>query len=385
MTTELLFETYVNELYEGVNFDSFKEVFKRTELQLLNNFIALGTFGSLITLFYPIVNNLISNSILKVDVTPTNVVLATVGAFSILIDKDRDKLGWIYKHLKETSWRKVIKELVSAFKNIVNIFKLVAKEFGKVIGGFADMAAYLLLTAPFLKALLDYIQLNKLNSNDFEGMALSIGGGIVLIGGKNVVEVLIKDIKKKNSNLEIGRNMSENLNEKFNWTGLSVWVTLIGMIVLSGMFHEVRDWVTKTPINLWVEQFLVLFAFAYRNEIMGFMRSHKTAIKDELGERIDEVETFEKKSLNEGLFSFITTVWNKLKRLNILMNGTMYGIYKKIESNNNIRGYVGQIISSNSSYQREGFYSMIAREIDNILTEEEKKEFMKLKQYSLFR
>src|SRR5574343_300946 len=355
-------------LNEGVITNSLKDILHKTELTILEKFIAVGTFGSLITLFLPVTNELIKNSRFSIELSLTNIVLATIGAFTVLIDKDRHELSIIWKKLKEESWKQIVNELVSVFKNIGLLFKNILNEFGKVISSFTDMASYLFLTTPFLNILLEFIKTNKVSFSDITGMSMSIGAGVILIAGKNVVEYIMKKLEEQN----IKESFSGDLNEKFNWFGLGVWTTFVSMIILSGIFHEVKDFfTTHGGIQTNLEMFIVLLCIAYRNEIKNFLLSNKGNIQKELGERIDENETF---PVNEGLFSYISSVWNKLKRMNVMLNSSTFGIFKKLESNNNLKTYVSQIISSNSSSQRMGYYNMISNEIDRVLTPDEKIE-----------
>lgn len=174
----------------------------------------------------------------------------------------------------------------------------------------------------------------------------------------------------------------ESLNEKFNWAGLTVFASFIGLIILSGMFQEVRDYVMAPGriLNL-VEAFIVLVTLTHKNEIKSFIDRHRSDIKSELGINLSESE----KKLNEGFFDFIPNAWRKIKGLNILLNSTNSEIFRKVSSNQNIRGYLSQIISSNSSYQRMSFYNMIELELNRILDDSEKRELSKLKSYSFFR
>ena len=193
---EILLSNYIDSVYEGINLDSFKDVFKKIGKEISSNFKFVSTFGMVITLFFPLVDNLMRNMTVKVEITPQNIVLATIGAVAILLDSNKDKLKWILQQLKEKEWETIINDLVSVLKNIKELFSIIAKQLGKVIKSFASMLSYTLLFVPFLKAVLDYVQNHKLEISDLSGMALSVGSGVALIAGQNILEYLINELSR---------------------------------------------------------------------------------------------------------------------------------------------------------------------------------------------
>ena len=199
---DILLESYIEEIYEGLSLEGFKDVFKKVGSELSTNFKFISTFGVVITLFFPLVDGFLKNMSLNLDLNPTNIVLATIGAISILIDNNKNKLKWVLGKLEDKQWEMVIHDMVKAFSNIKELFATIAKQLGKVIKSFADMLSYTFLFVPFLKLLLDFVQTHKINTNDLGGMALSVGTGVAIIAGKDILEWLTNELSK-NKKLKI--------------------------------------------------------------------------------------------------------------------------------------------------------------------------------------
>ncbi len=200
---DFLLESYIQEVYEGIDLSAFKDVFKKIGKEISTHFKFIGTFGMVITLFFPLVDNLMKHMTVQVEISPTTIVLATIGAVSILIDNNKDKLKWVLKELGDKEWDGIIAELANALGNIKHLFSTIAFQLGKVVKSFADMLAYTMLFVPFLKALLDFVQTNKIDPSDLSGMALSAGTGIAIVAGKNIIEWLINQIAMKNKKLKL--------------------------------------------------------------------------------------------------------------------------------------------------------------------------------------
>jgi len=197
-----LSESYIDEMYEGKILDAFKSVYSKMVTELKMDFKFIGTFGMVITLFFPVVENLITNMKLQVDLNPTNVILATIGALAVLIPNNSSKLKMIYSKLKDKKWKGLIDMIVQSFKNIFGLFKFMAGELGKVVRSFADMLSYTLLFVPFLRVVFEYINTNNIIPKDLGGLLLSIGAGIAIIAGKNIMDVFKEAITKKNPKLK---------------------------------------------------------------------------------------------------------------------------------------------------------------------------------------
>ena len=124
---EILLEKYIEEIYEGFNFEPFKKIVKNLGKELITNFKFIGTFGAAITLFYPIVENILKNSNVSVEINSTNIVLATIAAISMILDHNSNKIDWALKNLKDMRWKEIIENLSKAFLNIKELLNMPIK------------------------------------------------------------------------------------------------------------------------------------------------------------------------------------------------------------------------------------------------------------------
>jgi len=198
---DFLVEQYIQEIYEGFNFEPFKKVIKDLGKDLVSNFKFIGTFGAAITLFYPIVEIFLKTSNFSVEVNTTNIVLATIAAISMLIDRNQNKIKWVLSKLKDRKWQEIIDKLVNAFKNLKDLFSLIVVETGKIIRNFSDMLAYTFMLVPFMKAVFKFIQTNGVGLNDISDIAIGFGVGTAIISGKHLIDWIVKEMTRKNKNL----------------------------------------------------------------------------------------------------------------------------------------------------------------------------------------
>jgi hypothetical protein len=151
------------------------------------------TFGTGIQAFYPIVNKLMENmKIGSIDLTTDKVVLLTICAFTVVYleekkfksGKEQDILTKDSKSMLEELkmmgiGNGIVKRLVKVFKSIMNIFSLIGKHTGSIIGGFIDMFAYTAILIPILNGIAYLTGKYDLNIDsfieNFAGLAMGIG------------------------------------------------------------------------------------------------------------------------------------------------------------------------------------------------------------------
>lgn len=193
---------YIENIYEGKISDGFKTAFSNITKDVKANFKFIGTFGMVIALFFPLADNLITNLKFDIELTPTNIVLATIGALGTIIMNNSSKIKTVMALLKDKKWEIVIEKLAGAFNGLFAIFKFLADQAGVVIRYFADMMGYTLMLVPFLRVILEFTEKNTLKPDHLEGLILSAGSGLAVIAGKNIYDVLKTEIMKKNSKIK---------------------------------------------------------------------------------------------------------------------------------------------------------------------------------------
>lgn len=187
------------------NKPNYKEIQKKVISDLNLNLSFVGTFGVGLSAFYPIVDKLINNAQVNIDMTAEKVVLLTIAAVSIVyLEEKKTKMS----EKKEESLRKdcksmleelkmsgigngIVKKMVNAFKSIKNIFSLIGKHVGAIVGGFMDMFAYTSLFIPILNGILFVVGKYDLNldtiSQNFMGLAMGVG---TLIAKHGIAEII---------------------------------------------------------------------------------------------------------------------------------------------------------------------------------------------------
>ena len=137
---------------ESKNRTDYKEIQSKVVSDLNLNISFVATFGSALTTFYPIVDNLIKNTQINIDMTPEKVVLLTIAAISIIYleekkDREEGKLRKDCKSMLEELKMSgigngIVKKMVDGLKSIRNIFTLIGKHVGVVATKFMDMFSY---------------------------------------------------------------------------------------------------------------------------------------------------------------------------------------------------------------------------------------------------
>jgi hypothetical protein len=183
-------------------------ILKRIISDLKLNFNLVGIFGSGIGAFYPIVQSLMHG--LSVDLNSEVVVLATICASTIIyleekkitdFEKQRKLVKDSKTMLEELKLRGVgngiVKKIIRAFYSIKNIFYIIARHLGAVVGGFIDMLSYTSILIPIMNGvyfIVDKYDLTLDNLIDnFTGLSIGIG----TIVAKHAIIDIVDKIKTK--------------------------------------------------------------------------------------------------------------------------------------------------------------------------------------------
>jgi hypothetical protein len=185
------------QLYEKLDFKVIKNVIKSTILDLKINLKFVGTFGTLLTVFIPIVTKVMETEKFSFEISVSNVILLSIGALIMLIDNSKEDLQKIVNKFEDNSIITIIEKIANIFKNLKQLFIIIAKEFGKVVKSLSDMAAYAFISVPMLKLFLDFVQENNIRFDDLQKMTVTAGTGIAILAGKNIFEYLITGLYKK--------------------------------------------------------------------------------------------------------------------------------------------------------------------------------------------
>lgn len=184
---------------------SFQKVAKKVIFDLKLNISLVATFGAGIGALYPVVQGLMENMNMdSFNLNTESVVLLTLAAVSIVyleekkcktpeeeaeLTKDSKS---ILEELKMRGFGNgIVKKLIQGLKSIKNIFSIIGKHVGAVIGGVIDMFAYTSLLIPLLNGVMAVIHRYNLNletlPQNFLGLAVGIG---TIIAKHGIVEII---------------------------------------------------------------------------------------------------------------------------------------------------------------------------------------------------
>lgn len=210
---EQLAEEFFNSFDELViesDDSNWKKISNKIISDLKLNMRFVGTFGTGITAFYPIVDAIMKNTPISIEKTDEIVVMMTITAFTILYleekkFKDSEEEETLIKEskslLEELKLRGVgngvVKKLIKSFKSIKNIFYIISKRLGAIVDGFIDMFAYTSLLVPIMNGILFLIHKYELNLDTMieNFIGLSVGVGTIIT--KHVLVDLLKKLKDK--------------------------------------------------------------------------------------------------------------------------------------------------------------------------------------------
>jgi len=203
------FDMPIKESSGGVRKTSYKRIQSKTMKDLRLNTRLISTFGTGMTAFYPIVDNLMKN-MGSVEMDASKVVLLTICAFSIIYIeekkfKDSEEEDLLTKDSKSMLeelkmmgiGEGIVKNVMKAFQSIKGIFQLIAKHIGTVVGGFIDMFAYTTILIPVLNGISYIIGKYDMNLTTFLTNFLGLSMGIATIATKHGIVELVKKLKRR--------------------------------------------------------------------------------------------------------------------------------------------------------------------------------------------
>ncbi len=209
--SEYFIESLQSIITESESTSKYKDIEKKVIKDLKLNLSIVGTFGAGISVMYPIVEKLVSNMEINIDITPSKIVLLTLAAFSIIyleekkskLDSDKEAVlrkdcQSMLEELKMSGiGNGIVKKLIDGFKSIKNIFSLIGKHAGAIVGGFIDMFAYASLAMPILNGVLVIVGKYDLTLDSLPGNFLGLATGVGTIIAKHGISDILNRMKGK--------------------------------------------------------------------------------------------------------------------------------------------------------------------------------------------
>lgn len=185
--------------------NSYEKVAKKVISDLKLNLSLVATFGAGIGALYPVVESVMTNmSYDSFNLTPESVVLLTLAAVTItyleekkfksaeeeaILTKDSKSM---LEELKMRGFGNgIVKKLMKSLESIKNIFYIIGKHLGAVVGSIVDMFAYTSLLIPIMNGVMSVIHKYDLNletlPQNFLGLAMGVG---TIIAKHGIVEII---------------------------------------------------------------------------------------------------------------------------------------------------------------------------------------------------
>jgi len=190
---------------------SFKRVAKKVLSDLKLNTSLVLTFGAGIGAFYPVVESLMKNmGIDSFNLPEESIVLLTICALTIIyleekkfksskeeVQLTKDSKSMLEELKLRGFGNGIVKKLIQGLKSIKNIFSIIGKHLGAVVGGVIDMFAYTSLLIPILNGVMAVIHKYNLNMESLTQNFLGLATGVGTIIAKHGIVEIISRLKSK--------------------------------------------------------------------------------------------------------------------------------------------------------------------------------------------
>ncbi len=213
---DLMTQDFINSfdkmLIESSDANTYKSVEKKVVSDLKLNAKLVSTFGAGIGGLYPIIHDLMTNtmSLQSVEITPETIVLLTMASVAIIYIeekkfKDEKEEQILIKDskslLEELKMRGVgngiVKKVMKSIASIKNIFSLIGRHLGAVVENIIDMFAYTSLLIPIMNGVLYIVGKYELNIDTICENFLGLAMGIGTIIAKHGILAIVNRIKDR--------------------------------------------------------------------------------------------------------------------------------------------------------------------------------------------
>ena len=209
-TLEDLIPNYENE--DDIDLQAvtpFKRIEKKVLSDLKLDTKLVFTFGAGIGALYPVVQKMMENlSISGVEMTRETSVLLTIACVTIVYleekkfktPEEEDKLTKDSKSMLEELRMRgigdgIVKKVIKSIESIKNVFSVIAKHVGAMVGGVIDMFGYTAILIPIMNAILWIIGKYEMSVDAVIQNFFSIGMGVASRIAKHGLVELINKLK----------------------------------------------------------------------------------------------------------------------------------------------------------------------------------------------
>ena len=209
-TLEDLIPNYENEDESDLQAATpFKRIEKKVLSDLKLDTKLVFTFGAGIGAFYPVVQKMMENlSISGVEMTQETSVLLTIACITIVYleekkfktPEEEDKLTKDSKSMLEELRMRgigdgIVKKVIKSIESIKNVFSVIAKHVGAMVGSVIDMFGYTAILIPIMNAIFWIIGKYEMSVDAVIQNFFSIGMGVASRIAKHGLVELINKLK----------------------------------------------------------------------------------------------------------------------------------------------------------------------------------------------
>ena len=190
--------------------DNYKSIFRKFIKDLKLNFALIGTFGMGIGTFIPIVDKLMRNMNISTELNTEKIVLLTICSLTIIYLEEKkfkdekeeqnliDDSKSMLEELKMMGLGNgIVKIVIKALSSIKNIFNIIGKHVGAVVGGIIDMFAYTALLLPVLNGIQYIIGKYDLTPETLAQNLIGLAAGMGTIIAKHGIVYILNKLKGK--------------------------------------------------------------------------------------------------------------------------------------------------------------------------------------------
>lgn len=196
------------------NSTPYKRIEKKVLSDLKLDTKLVFTFGAGIGAIYPVIQNMMQNlSLSGVEMTQETTVLLTIACITIVYleekkfktPEEEEKLTKDSKSMLEELRMRgigdgIVKKVMKSIESIKNVFAVVAKHLGAMVGGVIDMFGYTAILIPIMNAILWIIGKYEMSVDAVIQNFFSLGVGIASRIAKHGLVELINKLRGVISN-----------------------------------------------------------------------------------------------------------------------------------------------------------------------------------------
>ena len=174
------------------------------------NFALIGTFATGIGTFVPIVQKMMENMSISTELDKEKIVLLTICSLTIIFleekkfknpKEEQELIDDSKSMLEELKMRGlgngIVKMIIKAINSIKNIFNLIGKHTGAVVGGIVDMFSYTSLMIPVMNGIQYLVGKYDLTPETLVQNLIGLAAGMGTIIAKHGVVYILNKLKGK--------------------------------------------------------------------------------------------------------------------------------------------------------------------------------------------